>query len=84
MSRMSSSVTHAIILDSARGTRHLDKSRSVPSSLLAVEPSRTSLDWALHALTGRVQHPVTCVGGYHIQKVMERYPQLQYRFHAQW
>jgi hypothetical protein len=74
----------AVIIDAARGTRHLDNSRSVPSSLEAVEPSRTVLDWALHAVSGRLTRPILYVGGYHIQKVMQRYPGLQYRFHAQW
>ena len=76
--------TRAVIIDSMRGTRHLDNTRSAPSSLKAVESSRTVLDWVLHALSSCGVNHVTYVGGYHIQKVIQRYPNLDYRFQGNW
>lgn len=69
-----------VILDSTRGTRHLDNTLSSPSSLKPVESSRTVLDWILHALSSYGVGHVTYVGSYQIQKVIERYPSLGYRF----
>lgn len=74
----------AIILDSLRGTRHLDNTRSEPVSLQIVEARRTVLDWILHGLAAQQADGVTFVGGYHIEKVIQRYPALSFRFHARW
>lgn len=74
----------AIIVDSRPGERHLDTTESSPTSLASVKEGTTVLDWSLHALREVGITNVTYVGGYHIQKVMERYPHLNYRFHADW
>lgn len=74
----------AVILGSMRGNRHLDASRSTPFSLETLETGETVLDWALHALACVGVSHITYVGGYQIQKVIERYPNLIYRYHAAW
>ena len=74
----------AVILDSTRGTRHLDSTRSSPASLETLESQRTVLDWTLSALSSCGIEDVTYVGGYHIQKVIERYPGLGYRYQSGW
>ena len=74
----------AVILGSTRGIRRLDATRSMPSSLYAVESSSTVLDWALSALFDRGFASITYLGGYQIQKVLERYPSLSYRYHSSW
>lgn len=74
----------AVILGSMRGSRHLDASRSTPLSLETLETGETVLDWALHALARVGISQTTYVGGYQIQKVLERYPGLLYRYHAAW
>jgi len=74
----------ALIIDSERGSRRLDNTRSKPSSLQIVNPSRTVLDWALHSLANCGIHHVIYVGGYHIQKVIEKYPNLSYHFQTKW
>jgi hypothetical protein len=84
MTSLTESRVWAIIIDSARGTRRLDNAQSSPSSLKTVESSRTVLDWIIHALACCGSDKVTYVGGYHIQKVIERYPTLAYRFQADW
>ena len=76
--------TLAVIIDAAHGARHLDNTRSSPTSLKTVESKRTVLDWVLHALVTCGIEEVTYVGGYHIQKVIQGYPNLSYRFHANW
>ena len=76
--------TNAIILGSNRGTRHLDNTRSSPLSLEVVDSNRTVLDWILHSLSVCGIEKVTYVGGYHIQKVIDRYPGLDYRFQSDW
>ncbi|MCZ6788575.1 MAG: hypothetical protein O7D33_01300, partial [Chloroflexi bacterium] len=74
----------AVIIDSTRGIRRLDNARSAPASLKAVESSRTVLDWVLHSLSSCGVNHITYVGGYHIQKVIQRYPNLDYRFQGNW
>ena len=79
-----SASTQAVILGSGRGIRRLDASRSAPSSLQMVQRGGTVLDWTLHALWSHGVGHITYVGGYQIQKVIERYPTLSYRYHAAW
>ena len=74
----------AIVVDSFRGIRHLDTRRSVPSSLTPLRPDRTVLDWILHALSSCGLDHVTYVGGYHIEKVIQTHPGLDYRFQPNW
>lgn len=74
----------AVILDSSRGLRYLDNKRSQPESLSSVENTRTVLDWTLNSLGEFDVENVTYVGGYHIEKVVERYPKLSFRFHKNW
>lgn len=73
-----------VIIGSARGTRRLDNTQSAPSALHSMEDNTTVLDWVLHALERCGVDPVVYVGGYHIEKVIERYPRLQYRFQLGW
>ena len=73
-----------MILGSSRGIRRLDATRSMPTSLQAVESSGTVLDWTLHALSEQGITVVTYIGGYQIQKVIERYPDLTCRYHSAW
>ena len=73
-----------MILGSSRGIRRLDASRSMPTSLQTVDPSGTVLDWTLHALSRHGITATTYVGGYQIQKVIERYPDLSCRYHSAW
>jgi len=74
----------AYIIDSEWGDRRLDNTRSKPFSLQRVEHDRTVLDWALHSLSQCGIQKIIYVGGYHIQKVIERYPSLSYHFQTNW
>ena len=74
----------AIILGSSRGIRRLDPARSMPVSLQPIQATETVLDWTLHALRSQGIHDITFVGGYQIQKVIERHPSLSCRYHLPW
>ena len=74
----------AVIIGSRRGIRFLDNTRSEPTSLKVVDSDHTVLDWIIHALAANDICHITYVGGYHIEKVLERYPDLSFRFHAGW
>jgi hypothetical protein len=66
--------TKAILLGFERGVRRIDASKSYPSALKEASGGRQVLDWILSALLECGIQDVVFVGGYHIEKVMERYP----------
>ncbi len=72
-----------VIVGGRRGERRLDASRSRPTALLEAR-DRAVLDWIEEALRTNGAGDLTYVGGYQIQKVMDRFPGLNYRFHARW
>lgn len=74
----------AVIIDATRGERRLDSRRSEPASFTRIDGQGRVLDWILHALRANDARQITFVGGYHIQKVIEQYPELQFRFLAGW
>lgn len=84
--------TQAIILGSGRGVRRLDPTQSYPLALEALAaPTAESgaapasvLEWTLGALKQAGADEPLFVGGYHIQKVVERFPKLRYAFHGEW
>lgn len=75
---------NAVIVGSRRGVRHLDFTRSYPDALEPITEDRPALDWVLTALRQTGHGEIAFVGGYHIQKIIERYPGLRYLFQADW
>jgi glutamine kinase len=73
----------AIILGGRGGRRRLDATRSQPLALIEAR-DRPVLDWIAGALRAHDVNDLTYVGGYQLQKVMARYPELAYRFHTGW
>lgn len=71
-----------IILDVGRGRRRLDGDQSVPRALETVEASQTNLHWLLNALPASRSTEAVYIGGYHLEKVVEQFPQLKVRFHG--
>jgi hypothetical protein len=76
--------TKAILLGFERGVRRIDASKSYPSALKEASGGRQVLDWILSALLECGIQDVVFVGGYHIEKVMERYPRLRFYYHPWW
>jgi phosphohistidine swiveling domain-containing protein len=74
----------AVMIDAFRGERRLDSRRSEPASFTRIDGQGRVLDWLLHALRASDVHRITFVGGYHIQKVIEQYPELRYRYLKNW
>lgn len=81
---MSQAFSQAVILGSTRGLRRLDPTQSMPLSLQFVDSSGTVLDWALSAFSNQGVDRITYVGGYQIQKVIEKFPHLDCRYHGGW
>ena len=66
-----------------RSSSGADATRSQPLALLEAR-DRPVLDWIATALRTHLVDDLTYVGGYQLQKVMTRYPELAYKFHAGW
>jgi glutamine kinase len=84
-----------LILGSARGVRRLDPTQSYPHALARLPRFETEgsgdealpssvLEWNVRAFADAGVRDVRFVGGYHIQKVVERFPSLTFEFHAEW
>lgn len=71
----------AIILEGAHLHRRLNASESRPRSLDSIgTEDRPLLDWILHGLKEVEPARALYAGGYHIEKVIQRFPQLSVRF----
>jgi len=71
----------AIIVDAGARDRRLDARASRPRSLLPLGASdRSALDWLVHACAATGIEQTRYVGGYHIEKVIERFPELPVRY----
>ncbi|MGE4529544.1 MAG: hypothetical protein AB7D00_14365, partial [Rhodospirillaceae bacterium] len=78
-------MTRAIIIESSPGVRRLDPLSSRPRSLLPVGGGDVSpLAWTLRALGEHGISDVTYIGGYHIEKVIEAFPELSFRYLRGW
>ena len=75
---------NGIIVGSGRGVRHLDFTRSYPAALEAVGDDRSVMDWLLAAMRQVGCAEVAYIGGYHIEKIIERYPDVRYAYHPEW
>lgn len=73
-----------LLLGAERGIRRLDFTKSYPTALQDVGQNRHTIDWILTALK-ELPNPLTAfVGGYHIEKMVQLYPDLHYFFHEKW
>ncbi len=59
-------------------------SGSVPSALKTISRKRKALDWQLQSLERAAADKVNFIGGYHVQEVVDEYPQLNYTIVADW
>lgn len=81
---MTISTTKAFILGSAPGVRRLDSDKSYPVALLEGRAGKRLLDWTLIALSEAGIDAPVFVGGYHIEKVVQAYPELRLHFNPDW
>lgn len=71
----------AIIIDTHHVSRSLDASQSRPKSLEIIN-NNAVIDWTLHALKMNNISDITYIGGYHIEKILEKHPSINHRYHV--
>lgn len=70
-----------IIVEAGFGRRRLDISDSRPLSLEPVgDGNGAAMDWVLASFSRRGIAAITYAGCYHIEKIIERYPDLSFRY----
>lgn len=83
-STVESALVEAFVLETGRGQRRLDGAESVPQGLERVADAKPNLQWILAALSAQgIVNPVY-LGGYHIEKVVDAFPEMQFRFQRNW
>jgi len=73
-----------IILGSGRGVSRLDGSKSYPFSLKENRHGKSVLDWQLSALRYFEIDDVIFVGGHHIEKIIQSYPDMRFFYNPDW
>ena len=75
----------AIIIDSKDRIRRLAADQSFPAALEELNLKRgSSMDWIIHVLQEAGVKDVIYVGGYHIEKVVRKYPFLRFYYQKNW
>ena len=74
----------AIILGAGRGIRRLKSEDSYPISLVQDEKGLRVLDWILASLKTNGIDDINFVGGYHVEKLIQRYSSLRYFYNYDW
>jgi len=65
--------------------RHLAPSQSYPSALAKVNSTgRSAIDWNVCAMQEFGIEEIVFVGGYHIEKVVHKYPFFRFYYHKNW
>lgn len=57
---------------------------SLPAALKAISKNKKALDWQLQSLERADVDKINFIGGYHVQEVIEQYPQLSYTIAPDW
>ena len=73
----------AIIIGAGRGRRLTPLTNDVPKCYATIG-GRRILDWTLEALRSAGLDDVVFVGGYRIEQIQYDYPQLRFRYNAEW
>lgn len=73
----------AIIIGAGRGIRLMPTTADTPKCFAEVD-GQNILDWSLEALRANDINDICFIGGYQIDKVRKRYPELTYRHNDNW
>ncbi|MDA0266994.1 MAG: PEP-utilizing enzyme [Cyanobacteria bacterium] len=73
-----------VILGLERGMRRLDGNQSLPSGMESHFGVPPSLQWILSAFAKFGHYDSTYIGGYHLEKIVESFPDLKVRFFRRW
>ncbi|MBI4317875.1 MAG: NTP transferase domain-containing protein [Chloroflexi bacterium] len=79
-----SSSVQALILGAGRDPAGKDGPARPPKCLVTDPQGSRVLDWILSALHASGIDEITFVGGYHIEEVGEKYPNLNYVYNPEW
>jgi phosphohistidine swiveling domain-containing protein len=71
-----------VVIDASKGQRRLDASSSLPQALDRTAAASPILQWIISAATACGISDITYIGGYHIEKVIEAFPDLSFRFRS--
>lgn len=74
----------AIILAADRGIRRLDVEKSTPKPLIKLSQEEVVFDKQIEALQGEGFDDISCLAGYHVEKLVEAYPSIDYQYDAEW
>ena len=73
-----------VILGLERGMRRLDGNQSLPSGMESHFGVPPSLQWILSSFAKFGHYDSTYIGGYHLEKIVESFPDLKVRFFRRW
>jgi len=73
-----------IILASSRGVRRRDSGESTPTPLVETSQGEAILDKQITAFSEADIGDIACVAGYHIEKLVDAYPQVDYYYDPDW
>src|SRR4051794_98151 len=68
-----------VVLGAGRAARS-----ALPSAVVGTDDHRRVLDWILDAFDAVAADPVHFVGGYRVEEIIERYPQLRVTLNRDW
>lgn len=74
----------AIILSAERGIRRVDATKSYPFVLKSDPRGKQILKWLTFSLQKCGIRDIIIVGGYHIEKIIQEYPQFKYYYNSNW
>jgi glutamine kinase len=74
----------AIIIGAERGIRRIDANKSYPFALKEDPNGKKMMEWLSVSLRECGIHDIIIVGGYHIEKIIQEYPQFKYYYNSNW
>ena len=74
----------AILLGAERGVRRLQARDSYPLALVEDDKGTSAIDWVLTSLQAVGVKKLVFVGGYHVEKLIVRYPHFQFYYNTDW
>ena len=73
-----------IIIGAGRGLRLMPETEDLPKCMMDSIGGQRVLDWILDSLMHAGINDIVFIGGYHIDKVRQNYPQLRFYYNTEW
>ncbi|QLG47855.1 PEP-utilizing enzyme [Natrinema halophilum] len=81
---MNESPTQALLLASGRGVRRLDAQKSKPIPLVETPQGQAIIDSQIEAVKQADIDEINCLAGYHVEKLVETHPEIEYYYDSEW